>query len=57
MVSVSNCGLIPRASTICLIRSALKSMNTSVSLSWEEQGDGEREKKEEGRERGRGRRE
>ena len=40
MVSVSNCGLIPMASTICLIRSALKSMNTSVSLSGE-RGEGE----------------
>ena len=41
MVSVSNCGLIPRASTICLILSALKSMNTSVSLSGEEGKGGE----------------
>ena len=35
MASVWNWGLIPRASTICLIRSALKSMKISVSLSIE----------------------
>ena len=58
MVSVSNCGLIPTASTICLIRSALKSMNTSVSLSGEKEGGGggRRREGEEG-EGGRGRRE
>ena len=30
---VSNCGLMPNASTICLIRSARKSINMSVSPS------------------------
>ena len=33
MTSVSNCGLMPSASTIWRIRSARKSMNMSVSLS------------------------
>ena len=42
MVSVPNCGLMPTASTICLILSALKSMNTRVSLSVEEGGEGGR---------------
>ena len=55
MVSVSNCGLIPRASTICLILSALKSMNTSVSLSGEEgEGGGGEGGRREGERRGEG---